>query len=165
MLGSLAGVALQHLGQASNDVECPIENPSRLLLWTCSMHWRLILGSPFIVPTLLLAYIYTCYESPRWLVARAHLLRLNDRPKAAQQHYQEAYAALEALSRHRMLAAREILWYYFLLHEERKDLSKRMENHPGRIWLVHQLSELFGRRRNRRAIFASSVCMFAQQFW
>ncbi|KAK5083271.1 hypothetical protein LTR70_008238 [Exophiala xenobiotica] len=164
MLGSLSGVVLQRMGNASNKDKCPLADPGKLLSWTCSKHWRLMLASPSVLPIFLLLFIYECCESPRWTVAKAHMLRLNDRPKAAKYHCQAAYKALEELSRHRLLAARDMLSHYYLLDEERIDLADRLEVHPKRVWLTHQLVELFGRRRNRRAILASSVCMFAQQF-
>jgi len=165
MLGCLSGVALQHLGNVSNPEICPPTDPSKLLEWSCSKNWRLILASPSILPIFLLLYIYTCHESPRWAVAEGHRLRINLRPEAAKHYYQKAYSGLEALSRHELLAARDMLSHYYLLDEESRDLAYRLEKHPRRVWLVHQLFELSGRRRNRRAIMASSICMFAQQFW
>lgn len=165
MLGSLAGVILQRVGNASNTNICPLNDSQKLLQQTCSLNWRLILATPFVPALFLFLYIYTCYESPRWLVAKAHHLRDTRRPETAKVHYKKAYKALEAMSRHRLLAARDMLSHYYLLDEEAHDLSKRQDKHPRRIWLTHKCAELFGRRRNRRAILASSINMFAQQFW
>jgi MFS family permease len=165
MLGSLSGVALQHVGNVGNLGICPLADPAKLLSWTCSSNWRLMLASPCILPIFLLAFIYGCHESPRWLVAKAHRLYYNDRPETAKVHYQKAYKALEELSRHRLLAARDMLSHYYLLDEEKGLLAERLDEHPRRLWLTHQLSELLGRKRNRRAILASTVCVFAQQFW
>lgn len=165
MLGSLAGVVLQRVGNASNTRLCPLKNSEQLLQQNCSLNWRLMLATPFVPALFLFFYIYTCHESPRWLVANAHNLRDTRRPDTAKVYYQKAYKALEQLSRHRLLAARDILSHYYLLDEEAHDLSERLDKHPRRAWIVHKFSELFGRRRNRRAILASSINMFAQQFW
>lgn len=165
MLGSLAGVAFQRVGDASQTTLCPPNDSQKLLQQTCSLNWRLMLATPFVPALFLFLYIYTCHESPRWLVARAHTLRRSGRSEKAKIHYQKAYKALEELSRHRILAARDMLLHYYLLEEEANDLTNRQELHPSRLWITHQMSELFGRRRNRRAILASSINMFAQQFW
>lgn len=165
MLGSLVGVALQRVGDPSNTDKCPLNSSAALLQQSCSLNWRLMLASPFIPALFLFLYIYGCHESPRWLVAKAHRLRDSHRPDTARVYYQKAYKALEELSRHRLLAARDMLSHYYLLDEEANDLADRQDAHPRRLWLTHQFSELFGRRRNRRAILASSINMFAQQFW
>lgn len=165
MLGSVAGVALQRVGDASDTDICNLNDSHQLLSQACSLNWRLMLATPFVPALFLFLYIYSCHESPRWLVAKAHTLRDSRRPETAKVHYQKAYKALEELSRHRILAARDILSHYYLLDEEAHDLSMRQDRNPRRLWFIHRFAELFGRRRNRRAILASSINMFAQQFW
>lgn len=139
MLGCLTGVAFQR-------------------------NWRYILASPVPLAVLLFLFTYRCHESPRWTVAKAHRLRLSERYEAAKCHYEHAWKALSDLSLHRLIAARDMLSHYYLLDEERKDLVNRLEKNPTRPEALNSFSELFVRRRNRRAILASSICMFAQQF-
>lgn len=178
-LGSLMGVALQNVGHAGDSDSCPLDKPARLLSQACSLSWRLMLVSPMLPAIFILLYVYECHESSRWLVAKAHRLRDNRLPNTAKVHYQQAYKALEDISRHRFLAARDILYQYYSLLHEAKESADRQDEHPKSSWLTHKLSKLFGshsrqenkrenrqpnRRRNRRAIIASSLCMFAQQF-
>ncbi|KAK5044803.1 hypothetical protein LTR84_010459 [Exophiala bonariae] len=154
MLGSVSGVVLQDIG--SSDCE-------DLTSLKCSLNWRLMLASPAIAPIVLALYIYTQSESPRWLINEGHRLSKNDLPNLAQKRYEQAWVGLKKLRRQRLQAAKDMFEMYYLLQKERREISS-IKDSPERSWSRKGIFELFSVRRNRRAMVASLVCMFAQQF-
>ncbi|KAI9736268.1 MAG: hypothetical protein M1834_001154 [Cirrosporium novae-zelandiae] len=107
--------------------------------------WRLILGSPMILPIVVVLYVFTLPESPRWLLLKAHD---GDKTK-----YSKAFDSLCQLRNSKLQAARDLFLMNHLLKVEKE------------IWNEsHRFRELFTIRRNRRALIASLITMFFQQF-
>lgn len=163
MLGYLAGVAFRNVGAAID--QCHSNKDSATLLATsCSLRWRLMIGSPMVAPVLLMLYIFTQPESPRWLIAKAHRLRTNEGlKKRAKPYYKEAFAGLMKLRHTKLQAARDMFLIYHLLELEQDMVRK--ERDKATRWYQKTAFQLISIRRNRRALIASLTCMFAQQFW
>lgn len=143
----------------------PIESIGHLPSeWKCTWNWRVILASPMVFPIVVVLLIYFCKESPRWTVAKAHRLRRERQTKRARHYYQKAFRDLDALSRDRLLAARDMFSHYYVLDQE-FTVAQHLRDNPSKTWLGNKLAQLFGKSRNRRSITASLICMFAQQFW
>ncbi|KAH9023578.1 hypothetical protein EDB83DRAFT_2508214 [Lactarius deliciosus] len=102
------------------------------------LNWRLMLASAGIPALFLMAQIFFCPESPRWLISKGR--------------YPEAYRSLERLRRHPVQASRD-LYYIHVLLEAEKELTR------GR----NRYLELFTIPRNRRATLGSFIVMFMQQ--
>ncbi|OAF98792.1 uncharacterized protein CC84DRAFT_1233950 [Paraphaeosphaeria sporulosa] len=111
----------------------------------CSLNWRLMLASPMILPLFVVAYVYTLPESPRWLLMRA---RQGNRKK-----YEEAFNSLCKLRYTKLQAGRDLFLIDHLLEAEDRIMQQEKP-----------FSELFTRGRNRRALTASIITMFLQQF-
>ena len=174
MLGYLAGVALEGISPGldvkdpSGNSVCPRPNStsptSILLASSCSLNWRLIISSPMIAPIILALYIYTQPESPRWLIAKGHKCTLNGRLDQATAYYKSAWDALVKLRHTEVQAARDMFLIYHLLEREQEMVDKDRKKRNIR-WYQKGALELFTVRRNWRALRASLICMFAQQFW
>jgi len=172
-LGCIFSVVFHQWGQIYQEDVCPYPtrgspmtaaDQQKLLAWTCSWNWRVILASPMVLPIVLAILIYFCRESPRWTVAYAHRLYDRHHYRRARKYYKKAFRDLEALSRDRLLAARDMFSHFFLLRQEMEEASKARDD-PRRSWVSHKFTQLFREKRTGRAIAASLVCMFAQQFW
>jgi len=100
-----------------------------------------ILSSPLFV----VAYVYTLPESPRWLLMRAR----QGNPKK----YEEAFTSLCKLRHTKLQAGRDLFLIDHLLEAEEHIMQQEKP-----------FSELFTRGRNRRALTASVITMFLQQF-
>ncbi|KAF7679855.1 general substrate transporter [Alternaria burnsii] len=111
------------------------------------LKWRLMLGSPMVLPLLVVLYIYALPESPRILLAKAQKSGTN-----AQEFYEEAFLALKSLRNSKVQAARDLILIDYLLEEETKIMEKQS-----------RFFELFTVDRCRRALTASVICMFLQQ--
>lgn len=101
-----------------------------------------------VLPLIVAAYVYTLPESPRWLLARAHKHKDEDR------RYEEAFDSLVILRPTRLQAARDL----FLIHHELLELDKIATSRP-----KGPLMTLFTDGRSARALLASVTCMFFQQ--
>ena len=110
-----------------------------------------------MIPAIILAtYILTQPESPRWLLAKAH--KTGNLHKKSE-YYKTIFHNLTDLRDSELLAARDmILMHYRLLKEN----ERRQE--AGRIWYRRGVYELFAIQRNWRALRASLIVMFFQQF-
>lgn len=163
MLGYLTGVALQKVGAAVDDCSSDSDQ-QKLLAPPCSLRWRLMIGSPMVAPILLMLYIFTQPESPRWLIAKGHRLRRNERlVNRAKSYYTNAFEGLIKLRHTELQAARDMFLVYHLLEKEQDMVTK--ERDRATRWYHHLVFHLVVIRRNRRALIASLSCMFAQQFW
>lgn len=111
-----------------------------------------------VAPIILALYIFTQPESPRWLLAKAHKIEIKDRRKAST-YYRKVYLSLERLRNCQLLAARDmILIHYRLLTED------KLRREADTVWYKRGVYELFSIRRSRRAVIASLIVMFFQQF-
>ncbi|KAF2202978.1 hypothetical protein GQ43DRAFT_390975 [Delitschia confertaspora ATCC 74209] len=138
MLGYIVGVAFSGIG----DDAC---NNGTSLELNCSRNWRRILASPMVLPLIVVAYVYTLPESPRWLLMKAR--------KGNKKKYEEALLSLISLRHTKLQAARDLFMINHLLQGEEEVLTQ-----------TKPFSELFTVGRNRRALTASVICMFLQQF-
>ncbi|TNY22032.1 hexose transport-related protein [Rhodotorula diobovata] len=103
------------------------------------LNWRLMLGSAALPAFFVMAQVFFCPESPRWLIGRGR--------------YVEAYNSLCRLRHTKLQAARDLFMINALLEEEASLVT-------GKAAIV----ELFSVPRNRRAAVASGTVMFMQQF-
>jgi len=126
-----------------------------------NIKWRLIIGSPLVCPIVLALYIYTQPESPRWLLAKAHTAVAAQNFDTAKFYYGKAFASLVLLRHTKLQAARDMFLISHQLTLERQALKRQRINEE---WYERGVYELFSKRRNRRAVMASLITMFAQQF-
>lgn len=151
MCGYMSGVALQNvnpgnvvLGPGDSMLTCD-GRTDNLRSLHCSLNWRLMLASPGLLPIIVVLYIYTQPESPRWLLRRAHL--------GTRSKYEQAFLSLCKLRHTKLQAARDLFLINYQLKEE-----DRIRKHQ------KPFLELFTTPRNRRALIASVTTMFFQQF-
>lgn len=165
MCGYIAGVALAHVKDGMDSSICNIK-AGNLLSWQCSSNWRLILASPvssrcricmrrkletptktsqMVLPLVVVFYAFCLPESPRWLLMRA---RAGNNKK-----YEEAFNALVKLRHTKLQAGRDLFLINHLLQNEEEIMKQQ-----------NPFSELLTVGRNRRALTASVITMFLQQF-
>ncbi len=101
-----------------------------------------------VLPLVVVAYVYTLPESPRVLLRNAH----NASEDKAPILYAKAFKALESLRNSKVQAARDLFLINHLLYEEQR-MARR-----------DRFLELFKDGRCRRALIASLITMFLQQF-
>ncbi|KAH8176562.1 sugar transporter domain-containing protein [Sarocladium implicatum] len=109
---------------------------------TGKINWRLQLGSAMIPAIPLLAFIYVCPESPRWLMKKGH--------------GQQAFEALKRLRNHELLAARDLC-----LIRAQLNVDHEILNRSGSTF--RRFVGLFNIPRVRRANVAAGVVMISQQ--
>ncbi|BGP51893.1 hypothetical protein JCM10450v2_007853 [Rhodotorula kratochvilovae] len=124
-------------GTATSLMFFKVGDPSGVAI--TGLNWRLMLGSAALPAFFVMAQVYFCPESPRWLIGRGR--------------YVEAYQSLCRLRHTKLQAARDLFLIHALLEEEENMMA-------GKSAIV----ELFAVARNRRAAVASGVCMIMQQF-
>ncbi|WFD33273.1 hypothetical protein MCUN1_000086 [Malassezia cuniculi] len=105
------------------------------------LNWRLMLASACIPALFLMAQVFLCPESPRWLMKK--------------NRYRDALQSFLKLRADPLLAARDLYFAHCLIEEER-----RVKEERGSFPLL----ELFTIPRNARATIASLILMFGQQF-
>ena len=109
-----------------------------------------------IPPIVLAMYIFTQPESPRWLLAKAHK---TENRKKKSEYYKRTFHDLTRLRNSELLAARDMILMHYRI---RKEEQRRQD--PDTVWYRRGVYELFTIRRNRRALTASLIVMFFQQF-
>lgn len=122
---------------------------------TQSLHWRLTLASPMILPFFVALLIWIPPESPRYLLRKALKARTN---QVQKKYHEKAWKAMQSLRRTDLQAARDILEVYYLLKQE-----EVWEIKFEALYGLGYIKALLGERRNRRAFIASTICMFLQQ--
>ncbi|KAI5458647.1 hypothetical protein BGZ63DRAFT_432100 [Mariannaea sp. PMI_226] len=105
------------------------------------INWRLMLGAPFLPAVPLLLLIYTCPESPRWLMKK--------------NRYPEAWKSMSQLRFDQIQVARDM--YYISAQLEIEDRLIGQTNY------VTRFTQLFTVPRVRRANIAAFTVMIAQQ--
>lgn len=145
MLGYISGVIFRSVLDGDSSI-CSNSQPQSILLTVrCSLNWRLMLASPMVLPLVAVAYVYTLPESPRWLLSKAR--------EGKTEKYETAFSSLCKLRHTRLQAARDLFLMHHLLDNEEK--IKQDHNIFFELWTVP---------RNRRALVASLIVMFFQQF-
>ena len=122
MMGNIMGVAFGGLGD--------------------DLSWRLMLGSTVVLPLIVMAQVYFCPESPRWLIEHGRI--------------KDAYSSYRILRYTDVQAARDLYYSYVGVQLER-------EVNKGKNFFT-MFIELFTVPRNRRATWATWIVMFGQQF-
>ncbi|KAJ5693423.1 hypothetical protein N7462_002846 [Penicillium macrosclerotiorum] len=103
------------------------------------LNWRLMMASAMFPALVVCCFVFACPESPRWYMS--------------QKQYYQAYQSICTLRHHKIQAARDLYYMHTLLEAENS--MKLGQN---------KLLELVTVPRNRRAMFASEIVMFMQQF-
>jgi hypothetical protein len=106
-----------------------------------------------ILPLFVVVYIYTIPESPRVLLQQAREQTKKGQERKAQNLYEKAFEALQDLRNSKVQAARDLFLVDYLLEKEEEIMNEKR-----RFW------ELFELGRCRRALTASVITMFLQQF-
>ncbi|KFY63440.1 hypothetical protein V497_02014 [Pseudogymnoascus sp. VKM F-4516 (FW-969)] len=104
------------------------------------MNWRLMMASAMFPAIIVCCFVFMCPESPRWYIGEG-------------RHYQ-AWQAQQILRYNKVQAARDQFYIQFLVRAEFES-SNTMGN---------KVKELISVPRNRRAMQASELVMFMQQF-
>ncbi|WFC98790.1 hypothetical protein MYAM1_001522 [Malassezia yamatoensis] len=105
------------------------------------LNWRLMMGSAAVPALFVMAQIYFCPESPRWLMKKGK--------------YEQAMRSFLRLRNVPLLAARDLYFAHRLLEEEDRIIRSK-----GRFLFL----ELFTVPRNLRATIGATIVMFGQQF-
>lgn len=103
--------------------------------------WRLQFGSAFIPSFLLMAGIWFCPESPRWLMKHGK--------------FSKGFQSMRRLRAHDIIAARDY-YYSYINYEEEKKVAQ------GAGYFA-RLKDCFAIPRIRRANYGASTVMIAQQ--
>lgn len=103
------------------------------------LNWRLMMASAMFPALVVCCFVFTCPESPRWYMSK--------------KQYFRAYQSICTLRHHKIQAARDLYYMHVLLEAE--DTMVLGQN---------KLLELITVPRNRRAMIASELVMFMQQF-
>lgn len=103
------------------------------------LNWRLMLGSAGLPALVVISQVWLLPESPRWLMSKGK--------------YEKAFRSMLRLRGNELLASRDLYYIFVLLEEEASIVRGR-----NRLW------EMFSIGRNRRAVIASTIVMFGQQF-
>lgn len=104
-------------------------------------------------------YIYTQPESPRWLLAKAHKAAKAGKSAKSEEYYNRVFRSLISLRHSKLQAARDMMLIHYRLckEDELRTVNKTS-------WYKGGVYELFSVGRNRRAVIASLIVMFMQQF-
>ncbi|GAO18710.1 hypothetical protein UVI_02053160 [Ustilaginoidea virens] len=103
--------------------------------------WRLQFGSAFIPSFILMAGIFFCPESPRWLMKH--------------NRHDQGFKSMLRLRAHPIIAARDF-YYSYVNYEEEKKIAGG-SSYFSRLW------DCFAVPRIRRANYGASTVMIAQQ--
>ncbi|KFY23847.1 hypothetical protein V493_05595 [Pseudogymnoascus sp. VKM F-4281 (FW-2241)] len=104
------------------------------------MNWRLMMASAMVPAVVVCCFVFMCPESPRWYIS--------------QGRHHQAWIAIQQLRFNKVQAARDLFYIQFLVRAELES-SHKMGN---------KAKELISVPRNRRALQASELVMFMQQF-
>jgi len=104
------------------------------------LNWRLMMGSACLPAIIVICFVFLCPESPRWYMSKGR--------------HAKAYQSMVKLRYNKVQAARDIFYMHTLLEAENESM----------ILGKNKVKEVFTVPRNRRAMQASEIVMFMQQF-
>ncbi|KMP05561.1 proton myo-inositol cotransporter [Coccidioides immitis RMSCC 2394] len=123
------------LGYASDIIFFKVPDPPGVV----GLGWRLMMGSAMFPAVLVCFMVFLCPESPRWYISK--------------DAHHKAYMSMCRLRFNKIQAARDLFYMHTLLEAE----STMKLGQP-------KIVELITVPRNRRAMLASEIVMFMQQF-
>lgn len=103
------------------------------------LNWRIMLASAMVPPLFVCMQVYFCPESPRYEMLRGR--------------HKRAFNSLAKLRWTKVQAARDLFYMHTLLQAESEQASG-----------IEKIKEMLTVGRNRRAMIASEIVMFMQQF-
>ncbi|KAL8774369.1 MAG: hypothetical protein Q9209_001120 [Squamulea sp. 1 TL-2023] len=103
------------------------------------LNWRLMMASALLPALVVVVFVFMCPESPRWYMSKG-------------RHF-KAYQSMCRLRYNKIQAARDIYYMHTLLEAENDIKQDR-----------NKFIEIIAVPRNRRAMVASELLMFLQQF-
>lgn len=104
------------------------------------LNWRLMMGSAALPAIVVFTFVFLCPESPRWYMSRGNHVK--------------AFDSMSKLRYNKVQAARDIFYMHTLLEAEKGTT----------VLGKSKVKEMFTVHRNRRAMQASQILMFMQQF-
>ncbi|CAG8957526.1 hypothetical protein HYFRA_00010392 [Hymenoscyphus fraxineus] len=104
------------------------------------LNWRLMMGSAMLPAVIVCFFVFMCPESPRWYMSK--------------NRHAKAFESMCRLRYNKVQAARDIFYMHTLLEAEKETM----------ILGQSKVKEIFTVPRNRRAMQASEIVMFMQQF-
>ena len=104
------------------------------------LNWRIMMASAMLPALVVIAFVFLCPESPRYYMSKG-------------RHF-KAYESMSRLRFNKVQAARDVFYMHTLLEAE-NDMKGQRGN---------PVKELISIPRNRRALLASEIVMFMQQF-
>jgi len=117
------------------------------------LNWRLMMGSACIFAIFVCLTIGFCPESPRYLIEKSEGLAVKDDIEGAFKCRQKAWKNILELRKTKIQAARD----FYVMYK-----SSQVQAEAA-VYRGSAVQELWGNMRNRRAMFASQICMFMQQ--
>ena len=118
------------------------------------LNWRLMLASASFCAMIVCCGVWSCPESPRWLMSQSNKYRRAGDEVKAKEWMMRAWDSMRKLRSTDLQAARDM--YSMVKLQEAEDDATKQRKGP--------ITELFCNGRNRRAMIASEICMFMQQF-
>jgi len=118
------------------------------------LNWRLMLASASLCAMIVCCGVWYCPESPRWLMNKSNNARRAGNDEAARKSLSKAWQSMKMLRSTELQAARD-MYLMVKLQEAEDEAAKKRKG---------VFTELFCNGRNRRAMIASEICMFMQQF-
>jgi len=104
------------------------------------LNWRLMMGSAMLPAVIVFSFVFLCPESPRWYMSKGR--------------HEKAYRSMCKLRYNKVQAARDVFYMHTLLEAEIESMKIGQ----------NKVKEMFTIPRNRRAMQASEIVMFMQQF-
>ena len=124
------------VGYASDLAFYKVPDPSHIT----GLNWRLMMGSAMLPAVIVCIFVFMCPESPRWYISKGR--------------HSKAWHAIQRLRYNKVQAARDLFYIQFLIKAEEE----------ATIAGQSKVREMISVPRNRRAMQASEIVMFMQQF-
>jgi sugar porter (SP) family MFS transporter len=104
------------------------------------LNWRLMMASAMMPAVIVCCFVFLCPESPRWYISK--------------NRHSKAWHAIQRLRFNKVQAARDLFYIQFLIKAEEEAAAQGQS----------KVREMISVPRNRRAMIASEIVMFMQQF-